>query len=147
MNGMSSCCAPSATPGIDSSTISCRALQRVSQCATNLEWRLAYRSGDVTSSRVHDEGDNEAVQTQDFGKNEDKDLGRTCKHDTFIIQHKALTMPTKSRGCWAVPRTPASPTMPIAKPAARPARPTERPAPSCTKPWNRVMCIDTAMKV
>ena len=25
-------------------------------------------------------------------------------------------MPTKSRGCWAVPRTPASPTMPIAQP-------------------------------
>ncbi len=24
-------------------------------------------------------------------------------------------MPTKSLGCWAVPRTPASPTMPIAK--------------------------------
>lgn len=46
------------------------------------ERRLAYRSGDVTSSRVHDEGDNETVQTQDFGENEDKDLERTCKHDT-----------------------------------------------------------------
>ena len=38
-------------------------------------------------------------------------------------------IPTKSLGCWAVPRTPASPTIPTAKPAASPARPTERPAP------------------
>jgi hypothetical protein len=38
-------------------------------------------------------------------------------------------MPTYRRGCCAVPRTPASPTIPIAKPAARPDRPTLRPAP------------------
>lgn len=38
-------------------------------------------------------------------------------------------MPTNSRGCWAVPLTPASPTMPIANPAANPARPTAKPAP------------------
>ena len=48
-----------------------------------------------------------------------------------------LTIPTKSLGCCAVPLTPASPTIPIAKPAARPARPTERPAPSWMKPWKR----------
>lgn len=45
-----------------------------------------------------------------------------------------LTMPTNNLGCWAVPLTPASPTIPMAKPAARPARPTERPAPSWMKP-------------
>lgn len=38
-------------------------------------------------------------------------------------------IPTNSRGCWAVPRTPASPTIPIAKPAASPLKPTDRPAP------------------
>lgn len=64
-------------------------------------------------------------------------------------------MPTYSFGCWAVPRTPASPTTPIAKlksrkkgqlsyvlalicyttyPDAKPARPTERPVKNCTKP-------------
>ena len=42
-------------------------------------------------------------------------------------------IPTKRRGCWAVPRTPASPTIPIAKPAARPDRPTDRPAPRWAK--------------
>ncbi|KAH9419411.1 U3 snoRNP protein [Dermatophagoides pteronyssinus] len=40
-------------------------------------------------------------------------------------------IPTKRRGCCAIPRTPASPTIPIAKPAAKPDRPTERPAPRC----------------
>ncbi len=40
-------------------------------------------------------------------------------------------IPTKRRGCCAVPRTPASPTIPIAYPAARPLRPTLRPAPKC----------------
>lgn len=39
-------------------------------------------------------------------------------------------IPTKSLGCCAVPRTPASPTIPMANPAARPENPTERPAPS-----------------
>ena len=38
-------------------------------------------------------------------------------------------IPTKRRGCWAVPLTPASPTIPIANPAANPENPTERPAP------------------
>lgn len=46
-------------------------------------------------------------------------------------------MPTKRRGCCAVPRTPASPTIPMAKPAANPERPTERPAPKCTKPLQK----------
>lgn len=46
-------------------------------------------------------------------------------------------MPTKRRGCCAVPRTPASPTIPIAKPAANPERPTDRPAPKCTKPLRK----------
>jgi hypothetical protein len=43
---------------------------------------------------------------------------------------KISTMPTKSLGCCAIPLTPASPTIPIEKPAAMPASPTERPAPS-----------------
>lgn len=48
-------------------------------------------------------------------------------------------MPTNSRGCCAVPRTPASPTMPMANPAARPLNPTLRPAPSCKKLLYSVM--------
>lgn len=43
-------------------------------------------------------------------------------------------IPTNRRGCWAVPLTPASPTMPIAKPAARPLKPTANPAPKCKNP-------------
>ncbi len=42
-------------------------------------------------------------------------------------------MPTNSLGCCAVPRTPASPTMPIAYPAASPLKPTLKPAPRWTK--------------
>lgn len=38
-------------------------------------------------------------------------------------------IPTKSLGCCAVPLTPASPTIPIANPAANPDKPTDRPAP------------------
>ena len=42
---------------------------------------------------------------------------------------KIKIIPTYNFGCCAVPRTPASPTIPIAKPAARPERPTDKPAP------------------
>lgn len=47
-------------------------------------------------------------------------------------------MPTKSLGCWAVARTPASPTIPMAMPAARPERPPVRPAPRWPKAAKRV---------
>eukprot|EP00923_Selenidium_pygospionis_P058797 GHVN01103388.1.p1 GENE.GHVN01103388.1~~GHVN01103388.1.p1 ORF type:complete len:141 (+),score=7.64 GHVN01103388.1:533-955(+) len=47
-------------------------------------------------------------------------------------------MPTNKRGCCAVPRTPASPTIPIANPAASPDRPTLSPAPRSMKPLNSV---------
>jgi|EP01046_Picozoa_sp_COSAG06_P016914 hypothetical protein len=43
-------------------------------------------------------------------------------------------IPTKSFGCCEVQRTPASPTMPIAPPAARPLKPTATPEPKCAKP-------------
>lgn len=106
---------------------------------------------------VHDEGNNETcpfvrnhcwmqpagthtVQTQNFSENEDKDLQKELSSSNNArAVHTKPTMPTKSRGCCAVPRTPASPTIPIAKPAARPARPTDRPAPSWTKPWYNVI--------
>ena len=42
-------------------------------------------------------------------------------------------IPTKSLGCCAVPRTPESPTIPIAKPAAKPLKPTDSPAPRWRK--------------
>lgn len=47
---------------------------------------------------------------------------------------KIKIMPTNKRGCWALPLTPASPTMPIAKPAAKPDKPTDKPAPNWMKP-------------
>lgn len=43
-------------------------------------------------------------------------------------------IPTNNLGCWAVPRTPASPTMPMAKPAAKPEKPTANPAPRWMNP-------------
>lgn len=52
---------------------------------------------------------------------------------------KIKIIPTKSRGCWAVPRTPASPTIPIAKPAANPLNPTANPAPKCKNPLKRAI--------
>lgn len=44
-------------------------------------------------------------------------------------------MPTYSLGWCAEARTPASPTMPMAIPAARPLRPHARPPDRCAKPW------------
>ena len=46
-------------------------------------------------------------------------------------------IPTNNLGCCAVPRTPASPTIPMAKPAARPEKPTARPAPRWMNPLKR----------
>lgn len=62
------------------------------------------------------------------------DMKDKVKHKLTSAKIRIRIMPTKRRGCWAVPRTPASPTMPIANPAARPDRPTDRPAPRWTKP-------------
>ena len=78
---------------------------------------------------VHEQRDNEAIKTQDFGENENKNLARVS---SWLLNSMCvlLTIPTKSLGCCAVPRTPASPTMPMANPAAKPERPTLRPAPS-----------------
>lgn len=46
-------------------------------------------------------------------------------------------IPTNKRGCCAVPLTPASPTIPIAKPAANPEKPTAKPAPRCINPLKK----------
>lgn len=43
----------------------------------------------------------------------------------------------KRRGCWAKPRTPASPTTPIAKPAAKLLKPQASPPPKCIEPKKR----------
>lgn len=40
-------------------------------------------------------------------------------------------MDANSFGCWLMARTPASPTTPIARPAATAARPTHRPLDRC----------------
>ena len=86
---------------------------------------------DTISLGVHDEGNDETVETQDFGENKDENLCIPKSINRNIcFRADTLTIPTKSLGCCAVPLTPASPTIPIAKPAARPARPTESPAPS-----------------
>merc|ERR1711976_583699 len=45
-------------------------------------------------------------------------------------------MPTNNLGVCALARTPASPTMPIAIPAAKELKPTVKPAPRWAKPWN-----------
>jgi len=80
-----------------------------------------------------------------------------CKlaHHPFVVRMRATIkpynpstsakiririMPTKSRGCCAVPLTPASPTTPMAKPAASPDRPTLSPAPSCRKDLCTATC-------
>merc|ERR1719231_1990870 len=47
---------------------------------------------------------------------------------------KIKIMPTKRRDCCAFARTPASPTIPIAKPAAKELMPTVSPAPKCAYP-------------
>ena len=41
-----------------------------------------YHTADVSCARVHDEGNNETVQTQDFGENENKDLHETSEFDS-----------------------------------------------------------------
>ena len=40
---------------------------------------------------------------------------------------KIKIMPTKILSCWALARTPASPTMPMASPAARELKPQQSP--------------------
>lgn len=47
---------------------------------------------------------------------------------------KIKIIPTNNLGCWAVPLTPASPTIPMANPAAKPEKPTARPAPRWMNP-------------
>jgi hypothetical protein len=86
----------------------------------------------LTRTGVHEESNNQTVKTCS-GQSVLSSLRVSCVDDNLprtSAKMRIRIIPTKSLGCWAVPRTPASPTIPMAKPAARPARPTERPAPS-----------------
>eukprot|EP00982_Pelagococcus_subviridis_P006213 30017-Pelagococcus_subviridis.AAC.2 len=51
---------------------------------------------------------------------------------------KIRIIPVNSFGCCAFALTPASPTMPMAIPAASPESPHESPLPRCAYPWNSV---------
>jgi len=51
---------------------------------------------------------------------------------------KMSKIPVNSLGCCAFARTPASPVMPMAMPAARPERPQAKPDDRCAYPWKRV---------
>lgn len=60
---------------------------------------------------------------------------------------KIRIIPTNNLGCCAKALTPASPTIPIAKPPANALRPTERPAEKCMNPVDRGMRWDGGIAI
>ena len=102
---------------------------RIADAVVRMRRHLAAGTGGLG---VHEQRDDKTVQTCEVL------VMCIAEENVFGVpktsaKMRIRIMPTNNLGCWAVPRTPASPTMPMAKPAAIPERPTERPAPSWMK--------------
>ena len=84
----------------------------------------------VIGEPVDEQGD---VSLEEVSENENQETNSKIK---------IKIIPTKSFSCCPTARTPASPTIPMAIPAARPESPQQRPAAKCANPvyseyWER----------